>query len=44
MREELFIALARGYSFERMIFGLYYKHITIVIDAASVVSKWRSKF
>jgi hypothetical protein len=22
-----------------MIFGLYYKHITIVIDAASVVSK-----
>ncbi len=23
--------------------GLYYKHITIVIDAASVVSEWRSK-
>jgi hypothetical protein len=22
---------------------LYYKHITIVIDAASVISKWRSK-
>jgi hypothetical protein len=23
--------------------GLYYKHITIVIDAPSVISKWRSK-
>jgi hypothetical protein len=23
--------------------GLYYKRITIVIDAPSVVSKWRSK-
>ena len=23
--------------------GLYYKHITIIIDAASVVSKWHSK-
>jgi hypothetical protein len=23
--------------------GLYYKHITIVIDAPSVASKWRSK-
>ncbi len=23
--------------------GLYYKHITIVIDTVSVVSKWRSK-
>ncbi len=23
--------------------GLYYKHITIVIDAAGIVSKWRSK-
>ncbi len=23
--------------------GLYYKHITIVIDAASVISKWYSK-
>ncbi len=23
--------------------GLYYKHITIVIDAAIVISKWRSK-
>jgi hypothetical protein len=39
MHEALFIELARGYSFERMIFGLYYKHITIVIDAVSVVSK-----
>jgi hypothetical protein len=24
--------------------GLYYKCITIVIDAPSVVSEWRSKF
>jgi hypothetical protein len=23
--------------------GLYYTHITIILDAASVVSKWRSK-
>jgi hypothetical protein len=23
--------------------GLYYKRITIVIDAPSVISKWRSK-
>jgi hypothetical protein len=39
MHEALFFVLACGYSFERMIFGLYYKHIMIVIDAASVVSK-----
>ncbi len=23
--------------------GLYYKHIMIIIDTASVISKWRSK-
>ncbi len=28
---------------QRFSCGLYYKHITIVIDTASVVSKWRSK-
>ena len=27
----------------RTTYGLYYKHITIVIDSASVISKWRSK-
>ncbi len=32
-------AMCQGVS----ISGLYYKHIMIVIDIASVISKWRSK-
>jgi hypothetical protein len=31
------------YTEDGEISGLYYKHIMIIIDAASVVSKWRSK-